>query len=128
MNSFREIIKKSDTWFVLTFLSLIGAPVLMKLALSGPIGPAFEFFFFIFWIPCTALALSMLRGWRETAITASLLVAAFLISFVTYPESPAMDFRRQLVSHASFIVFVTALVAIAAQIFLRRSKSTHRPS
>lgn len=122
MVSVFEKIKKSDLFFTLLLLTLVLTPILLKLFLTGSIGPTFNFYFFMVWIPVVTLSLAMLRGWQETALTGILIVIAILLSFVSYPLDPPMDFRRQIVNQSEVGIVVAVLLSIGLQITLRKWK------
>ncbi len=114
-------VKDSDSFLVLSFLFFGSAPLLFKLV-AGSIGPTFNFYFFLVWIPALTISLAMLRGWKECSMASVLMVSAILVSLITYPMDPPMDFRRQLVHQANIHIMGAALGSISLLIALRRRR------
>lgn len=119
MNRIIEKLQKSNFLFICFAISLFIAPMLVKLILTGTIGPTFNFYFFIIWLPLISIALTFLNGWKEAFFVSILLITALIFSIISYPDDPAMDFRRQIVNQASFLITVACLVSLALQLYFR---------
>ena len=120
MKFFLEKIVLNDLNFIILTLSLVLLPVVCKLMINGLLGPSFNFYFFIIWIPTISITSATLRGWQESALTAILIVLAFLISFVIYPQNPLMDFRRQIVHQSYSLISIAVLISLVLQVSLKR--------
>ncbi|MFZ3231056.1 MAG: hypothetical protein WA160_12690 [Pseudobdellovibrio sp.] len=97
--------------------------MLMKLLVTGSIGATFNFYFFVLWVPVVTLSFSLFRGQKSAAFTSALFVGAFIIAFVSYPNDPPMDFRRQIVSQLEMWIILATLVSLGFQIIFSRLKS-----
>lgn len=117
MNKFSQILRQSNLIFIFLFLFIGFFPVLLKLFLAGSIGPTFNFYFFVLWIPALALTFSLLRSQRGALFTAVMLIGAFIISYVNYPlDTPPMDFRRQIVQQLDVWIAIAVLASLGFQI------------
>lgn len=122
MTNIKNILSKKS-YFSILFLICGVAPILLKLIFFGTVGPTFNFYYFVFWIPLVGLTFSMLRGWKECSLTGILIISAFLIAIISYPSNPAMDFQRQFIYQLRSWMVTAVLVSLILQLtFVRSSK------
>ncbi len=124
MSTHFEKLRKNNFLFALMFIGLSLAPVFLKFVATRSVGPTFNFYFFIGWIPLVSLSFALLKGWRESAITGILILCAILVSLVSYPIDPPMDFRRQIVHQSEALIVLAALVSLSLQLMLPRKGRT----
>jgi uncharacterized membrane protein YccC len=121
MKSIIKILNKNNLTFAILYLICGFAPILLKLLFSGAIGPTFNFYFLVLWVPVVGLTFSLLRGWKEVSLTGVLIISAFLISIIGHPSIPAMDFRRQFAYQLGGWMVAAVVVSLVLQIVCFRS-------
>lgn len=118
-----ETFRRSDLVFILLNFGFSILPVILKLLATGSIGPTFKFYFFVLWVPVVALSFSVFRNQKEAILTSLLLIGAFIVSFISYPSNPPMDFRRQIVHQLDAWLILAVLVSLVLQIILPKLKN-----
>jgi hypothetical protein len=116
MISIVDKIKKSDVVFSLLLFGFGILPYVLKIILTGAVGPTFDFYFIVFWLPIIAICMAVVRGWGSAGITTALILISFSIAILTYPSDPPMDFRRQFVYQIEPWIILAFLISWMFQI------------
>jgi len=119
MSALIKNLRENNFLFGVLFVGFAIAPIVLKM-ISGSLGPTFSFYFFIVWIPLVSFSFALVKGWQETAVTSVLFLCAILLSLISYPFDPPMDFRRQIVHQAEVAIVFAALASLCLQLTLHR--------
>ena len=122
MKTLFQKLKQNDLIFISLYVVLAALPILLKLLLTGLTGPTFTFYFFVLWIPLLTFSFAVLRSQQGAIFTSLMIIGAFILSFISYPHNPDMDFRRQIVSQLDIWIVLAALASLAFQIAVPRLK------
>jgi len=94
------------------FFTVLCSPFFLKFILTGLIGPTFQFYFFILWLPYITLIFAILRGRREAVFTS--LCVLTVVAFVLFSHRPdsLMNFQRQVLQYTQVLVplFITSTI------------------
>ena len=97
MKALKLKIKQNDLFYSILYFAMALLPLIAKVIPAGSLGPTFQFYFILVWIPLYILTFSYLRGTSNYTHSASGLVLAYILALVNYPQDPLMDFQRQIV-------------------------------
>jgi hypothetical protein len=103
---------KGDIQWVCLLLIFQALPLVIKILITGRIGPKAEFYYLSVWMPSVAILMGSLRSFNTMLTFILLFSLALGLVFVQWTTHPMMDFQRQFTQQALPLFFMALALGL----------------